>query len=1200
VLKFATAQIIAASLGDQERLTKGAHRAIFQYEARPGYLYVRSRAISSRCNDNFDEFPAEEIEKAYRTFVGKPVFVNHVNDNHRRARGVIIDAALHQDKNPDGTPDTWAEVLMEIDAVRFPRLAKAILAGDVDRTSMGCDVERSVCSVCNNEARTPADYCSHIPTLKGKRIYRAGTVGKKVGELVRETCFGLRFFENSVLVEPPADPTAHFLGVDSTGLGKAAAVQRHANDQLGLFNEPAGTHLDLYHHANGENAASIMRGRAFHPGLNDDPENAGRVYFSNRPHQEAGDHGDVAVHVHVPADLARPEGNPFPSGEQYYTVHPGDIRPEHIVGFRYPDKTAAIDYSAFEDPRDGLEKEDDGEDTAPAPTMHPAQTSQPTAPHVPYDGTTHDRQRRQDAVTHAQPFTPLKPSLNTLQTTASRKTAAQGLSWDDIGARHPHIYGDAEIHGEAAEHADGEMIGSAANDLAHSHPDDPDAENHHVSELTFHRAMVDPHTIDHKRHESGDGRVASAVEGYRKNPEQMPPLVLVHRHGVFQVADGHHRAEAAKAVGMDKVPAYVTKSPYPNKPDGWGERGPFHGAEKTRWTPPKTAPAAQAPQWEQQKLFGKQRKTAGPQYANPGEHPWFQQTGLSHEHVLNHWDQATSEEKAQGARWYPDAHHVAKAIAKLHPDITDDHEAAHKGAGVLSAYSPQQNWWANQHNAARSFVTGKAVGKGEGLMVMGSHASAAQKIMDGEDHQKVLKGPKTQDFAHLIEHAGNDEHGQPSNRVVMDRHALSVAAGRRLNADDAKGFPSSNRHYYEHAAEHFRRAAAVLSDREGRHVPPHEVQAVTWLTRQRLNASEDENSAGGKGRQTVQRNQRQQWKDLAGEHTPQLKEQDNSHVAKVVDAMLINDDGTIRTEAYGEIKAPADVDTLREENCPVCGDKDTFDGIQCQICGFISPPEQFRDPDLDRAKTMDLRKQIVDPSLVDNNGELQRVNDDGTGMPQQDGQPGDEQQLGPDGQPLNQDDPQVLDADQLDENGLPPSPLGDQALDGTQQDGPAVSDRNGDGIIQPDEIDPEGNVNAQQDMTDPEQGGQAAPRELPYSAQDHTGDPFTPGPDMPYRPDQPEGPNGKLDQDDAPYGRMPEPMAGQPGDGIADLFCPSCGFGADATPPQTQDMGNPGAAADGVVDGDVCPNCQRAQLLTPGEINSNYSKAPAVEKPGWN
>src|SRR3954464_9793432 len=121
VLKFATFEITSSVLVPRNlsgrSLRRWAHRHNFTYEPRPGFLYVRSRAISSRCNDNFDEFPAPEIEKAYRTFVGKPVFVNHHNDNHRRARGVIIDAALHEDTNPDGSPDTWVEVLHEIDAV---------------------------------------------------------------------------------------------------------------------------------------------------------------------------------------------------------------------------------------------------------------------------------------------------------------------------------------------------------------------------------------------------------------------------------------------------------------------------------------------------------------------------------------------------------------------------------------------------------------------------------------------------------------------------------------------------------------------------------------------------------------------------------------------------------------------------------------------------------------------------------------------------------------------------------------------------------------------------------------------------------------------------------------------------------------------------------------------------------------------------
>lgn len=67
-----------------------------------------------------------------------------------------------------------------------------------------------------------------------------------------------------------------------------------------------------------------------------------------------------------------------------------------------------------------------------------------------------------------------------------------------------------------------------------------------------------------------------------------------------------------------------------------------------------------------------------------------------------------------------------------------------------------------------------------------------------------------------------------------------------------------------------------------------------------------------------------------------------------------------RRTAYGETKAPADVDTLRDEACPVCGETDSYDGNQCRVCGFVQPPKQFQDPDLGVAKQMDLRKDEGD------------------------------------------------------------------------------------------------------------------------------------------------------------------------------------------------------------------------------------------------
>lgn len=216
--KFAAAVVIDAAYARPGTLVKDAHRHAFDYVPRPGFLYVRSRAISSRCNDNWDDFPAGEIKTSYRSFVGKPVFVNHHNDNHRRMRGVVVDAALHEDMNADGSPDTWVEVLMEVDAVKFPKLAEAIVKGHIARTSMGCDVAYSLCTFCGNKAATPLEYCQHIPALKGKRIRRRTASGSQEDVLVAEKCYGLSFFENSLLVEPPADPTAYFLGVDTRGV----------------------------------------------------------------------------------------------------------------------------------------------------------------------------------------------------------------------------------------------------------------------------------------------------------------------------------------------------------------------------------------------------------------------------------------------------------------------------------------------------------------------------------------------------------------------------------------------------------------------------------------------------------------------------------------------------------------------------------------------------------------------------------------------------------------------------------------------------------------------------------------------------------------------------------------------------------------------------------------------------------------------
>jgi hypothetical protein len=56
--------------------------------------------------------------------------------------------------------------------------------------------------------------------------------------------------------------------------------------------------------------------------------------------------------------------------------------------------------------------------------------------------------------------------------------------------------------------------------------------------------------------------------------------------------------------------------------------------------------------------------------------------------------------------------------------------------------------------------------------------------------------------------------------------------------------------------------------------------------------------------------------------------------------------------------APDEVDTLRQDQiCPVCGNE--MDSEQCKVCGYVSPPKEFDNPDLSKAKQIrdEMKKQ---------------------------------------------------------------------------------------------------------------------------------------------------------------------------------------------------------------------------------------------------
>lgn len=250
-------------------------------------------------------------------------------------------------------------------------------------------------------------------------------------------------------------------------------------------------------------------------------------------------------------------------------------------------------------------------------------------------------------------------------------------------------------------------------------------------------------------------------------------------------------------------------------------------------------------------------------YRAPTDHPFFKAHPVSAVNVVKSFDAATPEEKAQGMRWYADAHTLAGAIAH------GDHA---KGAGVLAAYSPQTAWPVNMFNAAKAIELNRALGPGDGMITRTMQANA-QEALDGvplDQNYGRNTAPKIRAFAHLIANGG-DAPDDTTGNVVIDRHAMSVAMGERLPKKEADLAPIGTDRYYQHVADTYRNAAIEISKR-GTPVTPHQVQAVTWLHQQSLNQAQDEAGAAGhggkgagRGRQVMQQNAWKKWDTEAAE-----------------------------------------------------------------------------------------------------------------------------------------------------------------------------------------------------------------------------------------------------------------------------------------------------------------------------------------------
>lgn len=192
------------------------------------FVYAWTRAITADvANQNGDLFERAELEKSYRSFVGRNLFLDHNASSVANAVGKVFDSRfLHDPK----TGQFYVGCLIGVDKTTHPDIAAKLKSGVIDSVSMGASVAEAHCPVCNCCATSAEEFCEHLKNL-GRYDVKTGKINISINR-------GVMFTELS-LVSVPADPTAKIqklLSAD-TNMVKTANKVLTLEEKLSIMSE---------------------------------------------------------------------------------------------------------------------------------------------------------------------------------------------------------------------------------------------------------------------------------------------------------------------------------------------------------------------------------------------------------------------------------------------------------------------------------------------------------------------------------------------------------------------------------------------------------------------------------------------------------------------------------------------------------------------------------------------------------------------------------------------------------------------------------------------------------------------------------------------------------------------------------------------------------------------------------------------------
>lgn len=150
------------------------------------------------------EFMPDYGMQAYKTFKGKPTFTEHDNQDHTKAKGVILDVSMRRIEGY-GRGHFWVmHGLLAFDRTRDPQLANAILSGERNAVSMGAYTENYSCSYCS----ALIGDCDHLHPKEPLDFYALGNY------LVYRQVTGFCGFETSSVATPAYSSACNNLRFD--------------------------------------------------------------------------------------------------------------------------------------------------------------------------------------------------------------------------------------------------------------------------------------------------------------------------------------------------------------------------------------------------------------------------------------------------------------------------------------------------------------------------------------------------------------------------------------------------------------------------------------------------------------------------------------------------------------------------------------------------------------------------------------------------------------------------------------------------------------------------------------------------------------------------------------------------------------------------------------------------------------------------